>query len=179
MKEPITNKSQMYQKLLSGAFGNVCKSWSNVQDFLAAGPHPAGSVFAVRTLIRNGTFFSPQPADKVVETCSRLMCGYNIVINLPDHKLVIQGEVCRNPDLRLYYSTVTKSMRAALLEDGKSVRGLTAKMILEHYLDASSYEDLMVLLEQYPDHVVEFSVHRVPVGVDRRRRCIFWEVRRY
>jgi hypothetical protein len=43
----------------------------------------------------------------------------------------------------------------------------------------SSYADLEVLLERYPDHVFEISVWASCLGDTPGRNAIIWEIRRY
>jgi hypothetical protein len=56
---------------------------------------------------------------------------------------------------------------------------LTTRVLLEHFMDASSREDLRELLDQYPDSAIEFSCFSVNVGVFPHRNTLFWEVRNY
>jgi hypothetical protein len=70
-------------------------------------------------------------------------------------------------------------MRDALKEESHEAHGLKAKMLLEHYLDAPSYNWLLGLLEWYPDHVVEFSCYGKKWGTVPGFNTIYWEVRKY
>lgn len=104
-------------------------------------------------------------------------------------KVTFQGEVFRGPmGLTLNYTRSNKFMRVALKEDSRHAHGLEAKMLLEHYLDANSYDDLMTLLDEYESaenngyptsHIVEFTAMETPVGARPGRNTIFWECRLY
>lgn len=56
---------------------------------------------------------------------------------------------------------------------------LQTKLIIERYMDASSRDDLEILLDFYPDATVEFTVFDVNTGLFPHRNTIFWEVRNY
>lgn len=56
---------------------------------------------------------------------------------------------------------------------------LQTKLLLDAYLDASSRDDLEILLEQYPDAAIEFTTFSINVGVLPHRNTIFWETRNY
>lgn len=175
---PITNKVRMYEVLAAGGFGNAVEQWFSVEDFVRNDPHN-DRLFGIRSLRPGGRCDYDVPAADVPARCREWPGGFNISPMQPEWALVLQGELCRDPDLRLFYSTLHKPMRKALAEGGQNVRGVVAQVMLQHFLDPSSYEDLMVLLDRYLDHVVEFSAYRVGVGADRRRRCVVWECRKY
>ena len=49
-------------------------------------------------------------------------------------------------------------------------------MLLHHHCDASSFDDLMELLDTYPGAVIEFSTYPFAVG-RMNRNMIVWEIR--
>lgn len=51
--------------------------------------------------------------------------------------------------------------------------------LLRHVLSPDSYEDVMLLLDTYPDHVVELSALSVFFGTIPYRNGVIWECRRY
>ena len=57
-------------------------------------------------------------------------------------------------------------------------QSLKAKLFLQYETDPSDYEDLMILLDEYEDPVIEFSVLDRSVGW-AKRRMVIWEVRHY
>ena len=79
----------------------------------------------------------------------------------------------------LFYSRVAKPMREALKEKSFNVTGLEAEILLRYYLCSRSLEWLKILLERYPEHVVEFSSYGVNWGTLRGYNTVFWEVRLY
>ena len=46
-------------------------------------------------------------------------------------------------------------------------------------MNENSYDDLMELVELYPEHVIEFSATEGEVGLIRGRNHVVWEVRLY
>jgi len=104
-----------------------------------------------------------------------------IVVNesAPDERLAIQGELVLRPEgLALFYSTAKTKMRIAM-QQGTQAFGLKATMLLRHYCTPPSYDDLMALLERYPDSAIEFSVYEMNLGDCRGRNTVVWEVRNY
>lgn len=61
----------------------------------------------------------------------------------------------------------------------RTVGGLVALGMLKSRCDANSYEDLMELLDEYPDSTIEFAVYEVNLGVIPHRNTIIFEVRNY
>jgi hypothetical protein len=103
----------------------------------------------------------------------------NISAQAPEHEKVLQGEVCRQPDLQLFWSRNLEPMRAALALDGRQSHGLAALQILRSSLCPNSLDWMMFLLDAYPGHVVEFSSFRRYWGTLPRFNTVFWEVRLY
>ena len=98
---------------------------------------------------------------------------------IQDENLTIQGECMRTHEgLHVMYSTLKCPMREALRNERISVSGLSAKCLLETYMDHQSFDVLSNLLDEYDGAVVEFScltsiIPRV------NRNTVFWEVRHY
>jgi hypothetical protein len=56
---------------------------------------------------------------------------------------------------------------------------LQTMMALRRCLDPASFEDVMLLLQWYPEAAIELAAFSCPVGVLPRRNTIIWEVRDY
>ena len=65
------------------------------------------------------------------------------------------------------------------IEVSYSLRGLSATQILQAKMNDLSWQWLNYLLEEYPDHVVEFSCFSKCWGTVPGYNTVFWEVRRY
>jgi hypothetical protein len=70
-------------------------------------------------------------------------------------------------------------MRDALHSSGKQVYDPIASAVLEKLLWPNDLDNLLAILECYPDHVVEFSAFDRTVGIIPGSSIIIWEVRLY
>jgi hypothetical protein len=154
-------------------------AWSSLEDVLASGFK--GEVSIRSREISNPVRLYHIPVDKLAETVAALplnqsRAGLEFSEAPPDDKRVVQGEW---DGRRLYYSFVGKPMRFALAEGGQHLYWTEARRFLKQHLTAGDYEWLESLLEDFPDHTVEFSAFSVPVGVLAKTgsQTIFWEVR--
>jgi hypothetical protein len=97
----------------------------------------------------------------------------------PDNFLTIQGELMETPNgLNLFYSKEKKKMNLAL-KKGKTILSLQAKLILKQFLNCISYDEIMILLKLFPEHVIEFSTYDINLGILPNRNTIIWEIRKY
>jgi hypothetical protein len=97
----------------------------------------------------------------------------------PDDRVVLQAEVMNSRcflDMR-YALHSGMGMRPAY-EIMQHTNGIRAVEILKTYLDASSWDNLCWILQEYSDCVVELSSYDCAVGV-LGWSTIFWEVRAY
>jgi hypothetical protein len=119
-----------------------------------------------------------------------------ITVNETDHgrfRRLLNAEVCLDPDslrpggegdgrsnwLSLYYSTLDTNMRPALKDGGRYAFRLEAKLIMQHFMDETSYEWVWYLMtKRFPGCVVEFTCYERCVGM-LRRNTIVWECRHY
>lgn len=179
----ITNKTRMYELLMSGRLGNYSQIWDTVPEVLASGYE--GEISIRSRQISNPIRLYHVPVTELEATVSNLSPhqtagGLTFCVAPPDHKRTIQGEVMLTVGgYYLFYSFAPLTMRAALETDGHHAYGLQAKMLLETYLEPVDFEDLQLLLETYDGAAIEFTGFRVPVGVIPHRKMLVWEVRHY
>ena len=167
----VANKQEMYKLLRSGAFGNTARSWSSYAELLASDYR---GLVGVRSLVTGGPFLAHVPFDKVPKTAN------NYSEMQDDSNILLQGEIYRSEmGLYLYASKVQRHMRLALAEGGESFWLSRARVKLQTALWPSDYDDLMLLLDEYPESVVEFSAYSRAVGNIPNRNTIIWEVRNY
>lgn len=182
---PVRTKLDMYRRLLAGEFGNTMQVFDSLNHALASGVTPLG----VRSL---------NPSDPIrIYWCPRLKlrreleragASYrkDLVFYSTDYGLesdrIVQGELKRDErGLCFYYSRLHFPMRIALEKDGRQTYGLTAEMTLRHFVrdnDPDGYDWLLHLLDEYRDHVVEFTTYRRRVGTHPAKTLI-WECRLY
>ena len=65
------------------------------------------------------------------------------------------------------------------LKNGIQLNGLNVKMLLLKYIYPNSFNDIMELIDIYPEHVIEFSTYEMPLGDCINRNTVIWEVRQY
>lgn len=185
-RRPVLSKRDCTARWARGEFGNKIPSWPSVEAFIEE-PNPPDDTFTVRCTVPGSPFCAYNlarhevlaMAAEFVEEGADYRTLYVNQSATNDELLTLQGEVMRGPrGLELRYSTARKKMRLALAEDEHNAHGLTALEILRSRLDATSLEWLEHLLDEYPDHVVEFSTWSCPMG-DLGWNTIFWEVRKY
>lgn len=180
---PVLSKSDFLKRFQLGEFGNKTQNWDTYEEFRLSGYN---GLVHIRNRIAGGkTWYNVPACDVFYEMRMIITHGeaeensLYLAAMAPTSETVIQGEVFRSETgLALYYSTVAKPMRESLVEGGKQVYGLTAKLLLEHHLDAVDYDWIQELLDQFENHIVEFSCYNTRCGT-LNRRMIIWEVRAY
>ena len=178
-KPPVLNKKDFVKRFLANEFGNRGPTWNSLEDFKNA--NYSGLVHLRNRVAGGDTFYDLKPLQALekwqeVEDQSRWYCA----AMAPTEKTLFQGEVKEGIwGLDLFYTTVAKPMRDALKEWSKSVSGILAYSLLRQFLCPNSYDWLMHLLAEYPDHVVEFSTFSVQWGTVPGYNTVYWEVRLY
>ena len=174
MNAPITTKVENLAALAQGLLGNKLRHWSDWDALRLSG---YGGDVTVRSRAVAGSCTYSVPTAWTHQTAAPDVY-YNE--SAPDHRLILQGEVQRDTEhLTLFYSTEQAKMRHALHNSGHHAQGIVAKELLKARLWPSSYDDLMELLDLYPDHIIEFSAYDVALGDCRHRNTVIWEVRNY
>lgn len=186
MKRSVLSKKEFYQRWGRGEFGNAglnfptpeaAQEWARTTD---------GEI-AIRTTRAGGGPFCPNlkwydiPVQIVHLECkgySRQEMQFSAM--MPDHLIRVQGYVYRGVrGLELDYNlTPGINMRQAM-KYPLHAHGLKALEIIRWACDPSDYDDLMALLDEYDDHVVEFTAYQISVGNCPRRNTVIWEVRKY
>jgi len=189
MKEPVLTKADFVRRYELGEFGNHSPTWKNVLQFIYdSSVNPKGRrLFHLRNRIVGGPTYYNLTADELVALVANLrgldpedVKNFYISEMCPTEKTVLQGEVCLGCwGYNLTYTRVAKPMRDALCEECWFAKGLVAKQVLEGSLCPNSLNWLNYLLEEYPDHVVEFSTFSVDWGTLPSFNTVFWEVRKY
>jgi hypothetical protein len=186
LKPAVTSKRDYYQRAALGEFGNQIKSWLSLGDFfsdpekkfpVAVRYMEPGSPFCVMDLASSKDVW--EATDKMSELGADLSL---MVVNecAPDDKLTIQGELCERPGgAYLHYSTKRGyRMREGLAKFGRHITGLGSILTLAHFMDPTAFDAVRQLLQEYPEHVIEFSCYTVGVGT-LGWNTIIWEVRAY
>lgn len=101
---------------------------------------------------------------------------------VPNDRCLLLGEITQTfRGWEGYLAIRPKVPMRAAMKDGllKPVSGLRVRLLLEHFMDSSSYEDVRELLDLYPDATIEFGCYDVQVGILPNRNTIIWETRCY
>lgn len=180
----ITNKNLCYELLYSGQLGNIIRSWHSIDELTGSGYTGTVTMRYVGEHGGNACEYGVPVSlvPRVMQQWEEYGLRPELVVfneSAPDNLLLLQGELTRSErGVYLFYSVEKTTMRAAL-KNGVSVTGLRVKLILEHLMTPSSYEDVMALLELYPDHAIELGVYNKLLGKLPGRNTIIWEVRAY
>lgn len=174
----ITNKNRMYFLWKRGAFGNKVAHWDTLGEFISSTYEGRCGFRSTKIGSRNmGVFDSKEELLKNHPVTNEVLVYSEGTLS---DTVIIQGEITRGiSGLYLYYSTVKDMMRPALATRTSYALRTEAHSILQTYCDPASYEDLMLLLDMYPDHVIEFSTFSHNLGIVPHRNTVIWEVRKY
>ena len=177
---PVLTKGDFVRRYVLGEFGNASPTYQNV---VALNNQGSGfRKYHLRNRIAGGETYYDLDFFQAISKWSEVRePGQWYVSEMaPTEKTILQGEVMRiETGLYLLFSHVAKPMRDALRESSQSLRGLAAVMLLRGHLCANSLEWLGVLLDRYPDHVIEFSAYSANWGTLPHYNTVFWEVRKY
>jgi hypothetical protein len=169
----------MYAEMKLGKFGNHTPFWTpeeakELTDEERERWHP----FSIRWLVPSANTVYNRGLHEVLRILSETSTPGLVCAMAPNGKEILQGEVTRTElGLVLFYGTRPGVMKQNMPDFIHAYR-LTAKMILQHFMDEPSYNNLMRLLDEYPDHVIEFSTFSVRCG-SLNWNTLFWEVRQY
>lgn len=187
MRKPVKTKQDFVLRFIAGEFGNKGPNWDSLEDWTESVPvhYRLYRGYHIRSRTPGGeTLYDIYGADlpkTVTENRGSFPDGYYLAEMAPHDLNVIQGEVQRTYlGLTLRYTTVKGwPMRDALGKQSTNVQGLAAKIILQQALCPNSWEWLNFLLDEYNDHVVEFSTFSTNWGTIPGYNTVFWEVRQY
>ena len=158
---------------------NILRHWETIRDIETSGYNGFVNVRDSR------------PSTKIMKYGILMKDLHNVVLKMdvpenilyfnetaPDEYILIQGELMQSDEhLDLTYSFEKASNRKALMNPSFA-RGLTAKMLIERYMDRDSLDDINEILESYPDHIIEFSTFSIKLG-SLNKNTIIWEIRKF
>lgn len=189
MPKPVLSKQDFVERYIAGEFGNRSPTWETPVRFLKEFPlrHETWNrLFHLRNRVAGGPTYYNVPNHHMGEMLEQLedkdvdLTQFYVSEMAPTKSTILQGEVVRDVGgLQLTWSTLAKPMRNALYEESRFSHGLTANLILQTYLDPTSYDWIQELFDLYPDHVVEFSTYDHCWGAVPSRNTVIWEVRLY
>jgi len=189
---PLFYKSQMYHALSTGQLGNSVPMFFGLEEWL----HEKDDcnhygLWGVRSLTpgdRKRCRLNVPTGEVAEYWCKWFGSGGGNISPMLDRWAVLRGQVLepRHPPFGLTLDYVPPGKvdeespwHGSFNKYGTTARGIVAWEILRCYLWPSDLEDLRVLLERYPGHVVEFSACDRAVGLIANRNTVWWEVRLY
>ena len=183
----IENKIECYSLYQNGFFGNRPKMWNTCEEIIKSGYK--GNV-TIRTKDRIGglgiTKYNVKLENIEDEISKISLQNVNlseITFNesMPDNLLLIQGELSRTYEgLYFNYSTEKTPMNIALRgKNAEVATGIKAKTLLKTNLTDESYQDLEIIMDTFPNDIIEISAWGKNVGDTPLRNAIVWEVRNY
>jgi hypothetical protein len=176
----------MYDLLHRGRLGNTSPGFDTLPEILKYLEEHPGKLCAIRTRRGPRGPFLPylDAAAVTAETKQLTATGFRpdelqYSVMMPDHKCLMQGFAVRSDEYITLDATLTphKNMREAQ-PLFKKYSGITAVLLIKERMDPESWEWFNTLLDDFPDHVVEFSIYSTGVGT-LGLNTIFWEVRLY
>jgi hypothetical protein len=175
------DKRSAYQLYYNGAFGNKLRTWDSYDEIVRSGYKGLVTIRYKQSWSRFLTYnvkvgeipallkrYQGEGADLKLMTFNEAA---------PDERIIVQGEYMNlDGEEWFFYSTEKTRMRQAL-QHAKHMSGPGVRLVLKSAMAPSSYADFLALIEKCPDHVVEFSVYEINLGILPGRNTIFWEVR--
>jgi hypothetical protein len=187
LPEKLHSKPVYYKHWSQGGFGNKPRTWDSLVE-LEQSDYPDTALVTMRYRQSLSTFMTygvpAGQARTLIEKFVREDGAQEqlFVFNeaMPDEYITVQGELIqRVGGYYLFYSTVPGRMGKVLRSHGQHAEGLKVNYLLKQYADPSSLEDIITLLDNYPDACVEFSCYSRYVGNIPHRNTVIWEVREY
>jgi len=188
MQPPVLTKSDMYRRIVRGDFGNTLPRFFTIRDWLSSPEYKRGDLWGVQhTSIPGfpGTRLNVPKKEvaHVIETgrFGRDFCISPMVTQFGATRW--EGDVCRRWDgpglLCSGNARPAPGSWRTHMRSPKLWQGSAAETLLRTVLNENSYDDLMILLQEYPGHVIELSALDVCFGTVPGRNAVVWEVRRY
>lgn len=180
MPTPILSKAEMYRRLNAGELGHTLSA--------AETPEAAerilsfGGTFALRLKQAGGKCEFGLTVEQVRQRIRELPAGmWNLSAMIRDeHRMCYAHLWDTVGGWNLHYSNEPKPCRLKQEQDGceqKTLIGLAAKLYVQSILDDIGWQTLLNLVEQYPDHCIEFTAMSGATYALGPTNLIVWEVR--
>ena len=184
MRPPVLTKKDFVRRYQNGEFGNASPTWDDPWQVT----YRKDALYHIRNRIAGGkTYYNIRPRRLIPEWITVIARdGYSpeglyISEMAPSHLTTLQGEVMRDERyLHLRFNRIAAPMREGFQRENLCTYGVSALCLLRSHMDGNSWGWLNTLFDEYPDHVIEFSVYSKPWGtLAPAYNTIFWEVRKY
>lgn len=190
LEPPITSKKQMYGLFKRGRFGNAGLNFDTIE---AAAEYACktGKKVAIRLMAQAGggaPFYPSLDHNQLLLTVHRLLReGWTpdrmqFSAMQPDDRLLLQGYLTpgstADPEWALDYNDIRGLNMREGMKHPKHLRGARAYFKVKSLMDATSWDQLQFLIDEYPEHTIEFSIYDCLTG-NLQTNTVFWEVRLY
>lgn len=178
----ITTKRQMYAMLAAGAFGNTVPAFDGLDAWLARSKQWSCPLWGVRSFMSGDPRMRLDlPTAHVPAYCRTAFGSDRFTVSpMVDQWLTYRAEVFDSPQglvCRQVIGHRELKWRQAFARHGYEVGGSVAAMMIRHFLNGNSFDDLMDLFDRYPGHVVELTAMERCYGTLALRNAVVWEVR--
>jgi hypothetical protein len=175
---PVLSKQDFVRRFTAGEFGNRLPTWNTVAEYLASDYQ---GLVHLRNRQAGGCTLYNQTREQVNNRYYAPGEDWYVSAMAPHEEYgTIQGEVQEGVwGLELTWAPARLPMREALAQGATYSIGLQAWELLVHHMNDLSWEWLQTLLDEYRDHVVEFTCFSRCWGNTPGYNTIFWEVRKY
>lgn len=172
----------MYELLAAGRLGNIVLPFESLELWESRPPGQDSPLWGVRSKMKGGDKRAKLdvPTAEVRDYCLSVFgpTGFNIT-PMVDHMLVWRGQVYESSTGLTVQGVFGRSdlkWREAMLLAQDATHSV-AVATLKHVLNENSYDDLRILLDQYPSHTVEFTALDRCFGTIPGRNAVIWECR--
>lgn len=187
MREPITDKRQMYAALAAGTLGNTLPQCFDRDFWYRHADIAKYEFWGIRSMVPGGPCHMYVPwhdVMQILDDMDRRNVAYNISPMIYGVTLMANIAVLEGRGLYVHYiehPATGETWREGFATPGRSKEaiGVAAYNLLRRHLNGNGIDDVMELLQLYPDHVVEISVTSDCIGKLPHRNYVTWEVRRY
>jgi hypothetical protein len=175
---PITTKQQFVREYKKGTFGNAAPTWNSIVTLEESGYK---GLVHLRSREPGGVGYYNLEVDEALHRWWRKGSKEWYCSGMAPHYCgTIQGELqLTDKGLWLEYNLLQLPMRDAFAQQRLTAKGIMASTLIKQFMFPNSYDWLQVLLEQYHDHIIEFSCFAIPWGTIPHENTIWWECRRY
>lgn len=182
----VSNKTIMYELLNSGKLGNTSFSWSSYHQWLQDPSQAKYTWFGVRSKARSNDtrtklWIHRDDLEKHCLTFKDEPYNISVMVDAVTQKTA-EIDVWDSPTgIVIDYVKCSGEQvdRRRLMLNPDRHSGTMAMMLLRRHLNENSFDDLMILIENYPEQVVEISAFEDCFGTVPHRNAIVWEVRDY
>ena len=164
--------------LQHGLFGNAPKQWQTPEEVLREfGNRP----IVVRSRVPGGRCWYEITIEDWLRSPGTIrVSDYYFNEPIDPRTVTLNAEITRSMTggVAMTYATTQQHMRQALREHARHARRIEALIILRTLACERGREVVEGLMDQYPDHVVEFTCMSKPYGT-LGWKTVVWEVRNY